>query len=94
MEYHILTSIQWVVGHPTAEAWLRLTCCNLYFDDQKTGHVARFLMEITLFHREFIPYTGSSTSQGALILAQHICDKSRMVSFLISSQCHVAESPV
>jgi uncharacterized protein YutD len=79
MEYHVLTTIQWIVGHPTAEAWLRLACCNFYIEDQRTGHVARFLMEITLFHREFVPYIASSTSAGALILAQHICEKPRRV---------------
>lgn len=78
MEHHVLTTIQWTVGHPTAEAWLRLACAGWYTEDQRTGHVARFLMEITLFHREFIPYGASAISGGALILAQFICGKHRV----------------
>jgi hypothetical protein len=84
MEHHVLTTIQWTVGHPTAEAWLRLACASWYTEDQQTGHVARFLMEITLFHREFVSYGASSISGGALILAQSICGKPRMVrQFLV-----------
>jgi len=77
MEHHVLTTIQWTVGHPTAEAWLRLACAGWYTEDQRTGHVARFLMEITLFHREFVLFGASAISGGALILAQSICGRHR-----------------
>jgi len=91
MEHHVLTTIQWTVGHPTAEAWLRLACASWYTEDQQTGHVARFLMEITLFHREFVPYGASSISGGALILAQSICGKPRMRNEELESALEVAE---
>jgi hypothetical protein len=77
MEGHVLETIQWTLGHPTAEAWLRMMCCGPCVEDQKVQHVARFLMEITLFYREFVDHTSSSIALGALTLARYICGKGR-----------------
>ncbi|KAG1859539.1 cyclin-like protein [Suillus subalutaceus] len=81
MEGHVLQTIQWTLGHPTAEAWLRLMCCEPSVEEEKVQHVARFLMEITLFHREFIRYPPSPIALGALMLALFLCGK----------PCHIFE---
>ncbi|TEB39209.1 cyclin [Coprinellus micaceus] len=77
MEGHVLSTIQWTLGHPTAEAWLRLMCCGPIAEDMKVQHVARFLMEITLFYRDFVKYTPSTIALAALTLARHLCGKPR-----------------
>jgi hypothetical protein len=77
MEGHVLSTIQWTLGHPTAEAWLRLMCCGPCMEDAKVQHVARFLMEITLFYREFVKHTPSTIALGALTLARFLCGKGR-----------------
>ncbi|TCD63397.1 hypothetical protein EIP91_005605 [Steccherinum ochraceum] len=79
MEGHVLATIQWTLGHPTAEAWLRMMCCGPCTEDPKVQHVARFLMEITLFYREFVQYTPSSIAMGALTLARYLCGKPRRI---------------
>lgn len=79
MEGHVLSTIQWTLGHPTAEAWLRLMCCGPCMEEPKVQHVARFLMEITLFYREFIKYTPSAIALAALTLARFLCGKPRRV---------------
>ncbi|KAJ7630647.1 cyclin [Roridomyces roridus] len=79
MEGHVLSTIQWTLGHPTAEAWLRLMCIGPCMEDTKVQNVARFLMEITLFYREFIKYSPSSIALAALTLARYLCDKPRRV---------------
>lgn len=79
MEGHILSTIQWTLGHPTAEAWLRLMCCGPCLEEPKVQHVARFLMEITLFYREFIKYPPSGIALAALTLARYVCGKPRRV---------------
>jgi len=48
-------------------------------------------MEITLFHREFVPYGASSISGGALILAQSICEKNRLRNEESEAALEVAE---
>lgn len=62
MEAHVLQTIQWTLGHPTAEAWLRMLCHSPqpHMEEAKVQHVARFLMEITLFYREFVQYAPSA----------------------------------
>ncbi|PPQ89580.1 hypothetical protein CVT25_012325 [Psilocybe cyanescens] len=79
MEGHVLSTIQWSLGHPTAEAWLRLMCCGPSIEDAKVQHVARFLMEITLFYREFVVFTPSTISLASLTLARYLCGESRRV---------------
>ncbi|KIY45413.1 hypothetical protein FISHEDRAFT_30683, partial [Fistulina hepatica ATCC 64428] len=75
METHVLQTIQWVLGHPTAEGWLRFLCSGSYPEEPKIQHVARFLMELTLFYRDFIKFTSSTIALAALILSRHICNK-------------------
>ncbi|GLB36317.1 putative cyclin family protein [Lyophyllum shimeji] len=79
MEGHVLSTIQWTLGHPTAEAWLRLMCCGPIMEEPKVQHVARFLMEITLFYREFVTYPPSTIALAALTLARFLCGKPRRV---------------
>lgn len=86
MEGHVLATIQWTLGHPTAEAWLRLMCCDPFVEEDKVQHVARFLMEITLFYREFIKYAPSSIALGALTLARFLCGKPRRI-FEETAEC-------
>lgn len=75
MEGHVLATIQWTLGHPTAEAWLRFYCCSLYEESVRVQHVARFLMEITLFYREFIKFCPSAIARASLILARYVCEE-------------------
>ena len=83
MELHVLNTLQWLVGHPTAEAWLRFACSGGsnggYIEDTATQNVARFLMEISLFHRDYINFGASAIASGALCLARHIMGKTRRV---------------
>ena len=79
MEGHVLSTLGWSLGHPTAEAWLRILCCHPNVEDTKVQHVARFLMEITLFYREFVKYPPSTISLAALTLARYVCGKTRRV---------------
>lgn len=82
MEGHVLSTIGWVLGHPSAEAWLRVFSTGIRYEDQKIANMARFLMEVTLFHREFIGIRSSIIAAGALMLARFICGKPYKVSYL------------
>jgi len=77
MEGHVLSTIQWTLGHPTAEAWLRIMCYGPCVEELKVQHVARFLMEITLFYREFVKFRPSAIALGSLTLARYLCGKGR-----------------
>ncbi|GAA5960852.1 hypothetical protein JCM3765_000842 [Sporobolomyces pararoseus] len=79
MEGHVLATIHWVIGHPTAEAWLRLACTTGPLEDSRTQHVSRFIMELTLFHREFIGFYASDIAAASLVLARHMLGKPRRI---------------
>lgn len=82
MEGHVLTTIGWTLGHPTAEAWLRLFNKEAR-EEQKTEDITRFLMEITLYHRDHVGVQSYDIATGAIMLARHICGKPRRVSLFI-----------
>ncbi|ORY69147.1 cyclin-like protein [Leucosporidium creatinivorum] len=79
MEGHVLSTINWVIGHPTTESWLRLACVTGPMEEQRTQHVARFIMEITLFHKEYIPFKPSELALASLLLARFMLGKSRRI---------------
>lgn len=80
MEGHVLSTIGWVTGHPSAEAWLRHYTSGTLYEDTKVANIGRFLMEITLFHREFVGIQSHHIAVGAMMLARFICGKGRRVS--------------
>jgi len=79
MEGHVLSTINWVVGHPTTESWLRLACVSGPLEEQRTQHVARFVMEITLFHKEYISFKPSVLAKASLMLARFMLGKTRRI---------------
>lgn len=79
MEGHVLSTIAWTLGHPTAESWLRLACMGVSKEDAETQHVARFVMELTLFSKDFVDYTPSAIANGSLLLARFLMRKPRRV---------------
>lgn len=72
VEGHLLQTIGWCIGHPTAEAWLRLYCQGTK-ESTQVQHVARFIMECTLFTRDFVGLKSSSVAKGSLLMARHVC---------------------
>jgi hypothetical protein len=72
VEGHLLQTIGWTIGHPTAEAWMRLYCQGTQ-ESTRVQHVARFIMETTLFARDFVGLKPSTIAQGCLLMARHIC---------------------
>lgn len=84
MEGHVLQTIGWILGHPTAEAWLRLAAIGNGIEDVRIQHTARFLMETTLFHRFYVACKPSDIAIAGLLLARHLHGKSYDVSLCYS----------
>ena len=77
MEGHVLSTIDWSIGHPTAEAWLRYEYACAPPANINTHNVARFLLEFTLFHRDFVSTPPSALAAGAMMLARYMCQDQR-----------------
>ncbi|TIA72746.1 hypothetical protein E3P91_01901 [Wallemia ichthyophaga] len=91
MESHVLSTLGWVLGHPTAESWLRIFTLAIGTDDMQTQHVARCVMEISLYRREFIDIPSSSIAAGSLLLARTIVGRTRRCVEEDEQSLHVAE---
>lgn len=79
MEGHVLGTVNWNLGAPSAEAWLRLFNKEAN-EDRRTQDIARFVMEMTLYYRDFVGMPAYDIATAAMILARFIDGKHRRVS--------------
>ncbi|KAJ7938964.1 hypothetical protein B0H13DRAFT_1516484, partial [Mycena leptocephala] len=86
-ESELLSAIQWKLERRTAAEWLDLMFVVPRTEDIKVQHVARFLMEITLYYPEFIGISSSSVALAALTLALFIEGKSHKRSSVETEEC-------
>jgi hypothetical protein len=73
MEWHVLQTLNWIIGHPTIDAFLQLALeeepCK---GDMELQHTTWYLCEMALFHKEFISIRPSVLARSALALARCI----------------------
>jgi len=75
MEWHVLQTLGWVVGHPTVESFLQMVLQEVHYDPEVEA-MARYLSEIALFHKEFVSIRPSVMARTSLALARHILGRS------------------
>jgi len=71
MEWHVLQTLNWIVGHPTMPSFLQLAT-NEVIHDPEADHMATYISEIALYHKEFVPVLPSVMARSALALARCI----------------------
>lgn len=71
MEWHVLTTLDWKMGHPTLDSFLQLALSNAP-NDPEVEHMAWYMSEISLFHKDFVSIRPSVTARSALALARSI----------------------
>jgi Cyclin, N-terminal domain/Cyclin, C-terminal domain len=71
MEWHVLQTLDWTVGHPTVDGFLQLALDRSDYDPE-VEHMAGYLTEISLFHKEFVSTRPSVMARSALALARCI----------------------
>lgn len=74
MEWHVLQTLGWIIGHPTVDCFLQLALEGVP-SDPEVEHMARYISEIAMFHREFIPKRPSDMARSSLALARCILDR-------------------
>ena len=73
MEWHVLNTLDWMIGHPTVDSWLKIMlnegpAC----EDVEVGHMSLYLCEIALYHKDFVSKKPSVMAQASLALARGI----------------------
>lgn len=75
MEWHVLSTIGWTIGHPTVDNFLRMaTKDNVH--DPEVENLALYMLEIALYHRDFVSKRSSQLALSALALARHFLNRS------------------
>lgn len=72
MEWHVLNTLDWVIGHPTIDSFLQLSLSASADDDVELEHMAWYICELALYHRDFVSARPSVMARAALGLARGI----------------------
>lgn len=74
MEWHVLQTLGWVIGHPTIDSFLQIALDGANYDSE-VEHMACYISEIALFHREFVAKRPSDMARASLTLARCILNR-------------------
>ncbi len=71
MEWHVLNTLDWVIGHPTVDSFLQIALTE-DFEDSEVQHMAWYICEIGLYHKDFVSTKPSVMARASLALARGI----------------------
>lgn len=71
MEWHVLQTLGWAVGHPTVDEFLQIAILDTGCS-REVEHMALYILEIALFHRDFVSKLSADLAKSALALARCI----------------------
>jgi len=74
MEMHVLNTLDWNIGHPTVDFFAQLLAAEER-DSQDVEHMASYICEIALYHRDFVSTKPSIMARASLALARAILGK-------------------
>jgi hypothetical protein len=74
MEWHVLQTLSWIIGHPTIDSFLQLALAEGPYDPE-VEHMTLYIAEIALFHKEFVSTKPSVMAKSALALARCILQR-------------------
>ncbi|KAF2454268.1 cyclin-like protein, partial [Lineolata rhizophorae] len=76
MEWHVLQTLNWVIGHPTVDGFLQIALNDPSYE-QEVEHMTWYICEIALFHKEFVSVRPSVLARSALALSRCILGRSQ-----------------
>jgi len=74
MEWHVLQTLNWAIGHPTIDSFLQLAVEHLQYDPE-VEHLACYISEIAMFQKEFVSKRPSDMARCSLALARCILER-------------------
>ncbi|KAK7188672.1 hypothetical protein DPSP01_013303 [Paraphaeosphaeria sporulosa] len=74
MEWHVLQTLNWIIGHPTVDAFLQVALAEGPYDPE-VEHMSLYIAEIALFHKEFVSTRPSILARSSLALARCILSR-------------------
>ncbi|AEO53358.1 hypothetical protein MYCTH_2294547 [Thermothelomyces thermophilus ATCC 42464] len=74
MEMHVLNTLDWNIGHPTVDFFTKLVAAEER-DSLEVEHMAAYICEIALYHRDFVSTKPSVMARASLALGRAILGK-------------------
>ena len=74
MEWHVLQTLQWVIGHPTIDGFHQVALETFPFDAE-VEHLATYISQIAMFEREFVSKRPSDMARASLALARAVLER-------------------
>ncbi|OLN86797.1 G1/S-specific cyclin CCN1 [Colletotrichum chlorophyti] len=71
MEMHVLNTLEWTIGHPTVDFFTQLIVAEEH-ERIEVEHMAAYICEIALYHRDFVSTKPSIMARASLALARAI----------------------
>ena len=71
MEWHVLSTLGWTIGHPTGDSFVKMAIKDSVYDPE-TENLTLYILELSLYHREFVSKQSHTLALAALGLARHI----------------------
>jgi len=66
-----LSTLGWAIGHPTVDSFMRLAVKDSVYDPEAES-LTLYILEIALYHRDFVSKQSSTLALSALTLARHV----------------------
>lgn len=79
MEWHVLQTLDWIIGHPTIDSFLQIALENVAYDPE-VEHMACYISEIAMFQRDFVSKRPSDMARSSLALARSILSRPQALS--------------
>ena len=74
MERHVMFTLEWVLGAPTVDGFLQIALDDGMYDPE-VEHMARYISEIALFHKDFVSTRPSHIAKASLALSRVILNR-------------------
>lgn len=71
MEWHVLSTLGWSIGHPTVDSFLKLAVKDAVHDPE-TENLTLYILEMAMYHRDFVSRCSWTLALAALALARRI----------------------
>lgn len=73
MEWHVLQTLNWLIGHPTVSSFLEIALFELpQTPHPVVEHMALYLSEIALYHKDLLAVKPSVMARSSLALAKFV----------------------
>lgn len=78
MEWHVLQTLDYVLGHPTVDSFLQIALAETNAEDTELQHMTWYIGEMALYHRDFVSVRPSVLARSALALGRFVLGRQQI----------------